>query len=145
MSRLLTTTELIRALSLRDLTVPSAVPLSMQVLLAEIHAALPCPVRSLRASPIVSIADNYDRLGYPPDGAARDARYTRYVCDTALLRSQTSAMIPPLLEVAEDDVILSCAGLEYRRDVIARLHVGAPQQVDLWRIARVPLGRDDLH
>jgi len=144
MSRLLTTTELIRALSLRDLTDPAAGPHAMQVLLAEIHAALPCPVRSHRASPIVSIADNYDRLGYPPDGAARDARYTRYVCDTALLRSQTSAMIPPLLEVAEDDVILSCAGLVYRRDVIDRLHVGEPHQVDLWRIARVPLGREDL-
>lgn len=145
MSRLLTTTELIRALSLRDLTDPTAGPHAMQLLLAEIHAALPGPVRTHRASPIVSIADNYDRLGYPEGGAARDARYTRYVCDTALLRSQTSAMIPPLLDAVEHDVILSCAGLVYRRDVIDRLHVGEPHQVDLWRIASEPLGHDDLH
>jgi phenylalanyl-tRNA synthetase alpha chain len=140
MSRLLTTTELIRALSLRDLTDPAAGPHAMQLLLAEIHAALPVPVHVHRASPIVSIADNYDRLGYPKGGAARDERYTRYVCDTALLRSQTSAMIPPLLDRdLGDDVVLSCVGLVYRRDVIDRLHVGEPHQVDLWRIARAPL------
>jgi len=143
--RSLSTTELIRALSLRDLTDPAAGPHAMQLLLAEIHAALPVPVRVHRASPIVSVADNYDRLGYPAGGAARDARYTRYVCDTALLRSQTSAMIPPLLAgPLGDDEILSCAGLVYRRDVIDRLHVGEPHQVDLWRVARAPLGLADL-
>lgn len=145
MSRLLTTTELIRALSLRDLTDPAAGPHAMQLLLAEIHAALPVTVHVHRASPIVSIADNYDRLGYPKGGAARDERYTRYVCDTALLRSQTSAMIPPLLESElGDDVVLSCVGLVYRRDVIDRLHVGEPHQVDLWRIARVPLALEPM-
>ncbi len=143
MSRSLTPTDVIRALSLRDLTDPAAGPHAMQLLLAEIQAALPAPVRVHRASPIVSIADNYDRLGYPPDGAARDARYTRYVCDTALLRTQTSAMLPPLLAALpehEDDVVLACVGLVYRRDVIDRLHVGEPHQADLWRIARRPLG-----
>ncbi|HEY5945384.1 MAG TPA: hypothetical protein VIV40_07830 [Kofleriaceae bacterium] len=139
----LSATELLRALSLRDLTDPAAGPHAMQLLLAAIHAALPAPVLVHRAPPIVSIADNYDRLGYPPDGAARDARYTRYVCDTALLRTQTSAMIPPLLASLAasppDDVVVSCAGLVYRRDVIDRLHVGEPHQVDLWRISRDPL------
>lgn len=144
--RSLSASELIRALSLRDLTDPAAGPHAMQLLLAEIHAALPVPVRVHRASPIVSIADNYDRLGYPAGGAARDERYTRYVCDTALLRSQTSAMIPPLLiGPLADDEILSCAGLVYRRDVIDRLHVGEPHQVDLWRVARTPLGLAELH
>lgn len=140
--------ELIRALSLRDLTDPAAGPHAMQVLLAEIYAALPSPVYEHRASPIVSIADNYDQLGYPPDGAARDARYTRYVCATAMLRTQTSAMIPPLLRAIAppllEDVVLACPGLVYRRDVIDRLHVGEPHQVDLWRIARHALGERDL-
>src|SRR4051812_38722953 len=100
--------ELIRALSLRDLTDPAAGPHAMQLLLAAIYAALPAPVHEHRASPIVSIADNYDRLGYPPGGAARDARYTRYVCATAMLRTQTSAMIPPLLRDIDppDDIVL---------------------------------------
>lgn len=144
----LSTAELLRALALRDLSDPAAGPHAMQLLLAAIHAALPAPVHVHRASPIVSIADNYDALGYPSDGAARDARYTRYVCDTALLRTQTSAMIPPRLRALAaappDDIVLSCPGLVYRRDVIDRLHVGEPHQVDLWRIARHALGEADL-
>jgi len=142
----LSASEVARALALRDLTDPSAGPHAMQVLLDEIYAALGVPVRVHRASPIVSIAANYDHLGYPPDGAARDARYTRYVCDTALLRTQTSAMIPPLLRAhdASEDVVLACPGLVYRRDVIDRLHVGEPHQVDLWRIAQRRLDERDL-
>jgi phenylalanyl-tRNA synthetase alpha chain len=138
--------ELLRALSLRDLTDPAAGPHAMQQLLAAIYAALPAPVHEHRASPIVSIADNYDALGYPPDGAARDGRYTRYVCASAMLRTQTSAMIPPLLRTIAppDDVVLACPGLVYRRDVIDRLHVGEPHQVDLWRIARRGLDERDL-
>lgn len=141
MSTSISTAELLRALTLRDLTDPAHGPHAMQLLLDELHAALPAPVAIHRPSPIVSIADNYDRLGYPADGAARDARYTRYVCEGALLRTQTSASIPPLLRALRDpdDVVLSCPGLVYRRDVIDRLHVGEPHQVDLWRIARHPL------
>lgn len=142
----LTPAEVVRALTLRDLSDTAHGPHAMQLLLAEIHAALPVPITVHRASPIVSVADNYDRLGYPPDGAARDARYTRYVCDAALLRTQTSAMVPPLLrQPLPDDGVLSCAGLVYRRDVIDRHHVGEPHQVDLWRVARRLLDLADLH
>src|SRR5262245_48738582 len=86
-----------RALCLRDLTDPAAGPHAMQRLLEQITRSLEvlwsCPVLLHRESPIVSVEDNYDRLHYPPDGAARDARYTRYVSERALLRTQTSAMI----------------------------------------------------
>jgi len=99
----------------------------------------------------VSVADNYDRLHYPPGGAARDARYTRYLCETALLRTQMSAVIPPSLrELAAEaepptDVLLVCPGLVYRRDCIDRLHTGEPHQLDLWRVRRgTPLGPADL-
>ena len=145
MSTNISLAEIRRALSIRDLSDPTQGPHAMQLLLDAIHAALPVPVEIHRASPIVSVADNYDHLRYPPGGAARDARYSRYVCDGALLRTQTSAMIPPLLaRDLPDDVVLSCPGLVYRRDVIDRLHVGEPHQVDLWRIARRQLTRDDL-
>src|SRR4029079_7247242 len=87
-------------------------------------------------------------LGYPAEGAARDARYTRYVAPDRLLRTQTSAMFPPALRMLAraryDDVLLVCPGLTYRRDSIDRLHVGEPHQLDLWRIVRRPLTRDDL-
>jgi len=136
---------LLRALSVRDLSDPSAGPHAMQALVDDVLAALigawGCTVRRHRASPVVSLADNYDRLHYPPDGAARDARYTRYVCESAVLRTQTSAMIPPLLrglaaEPGAADVLLACPGLVYRRDCIDRLHTGEPHQMDLWRVRR---------
>jgi phenylalanyl-tRNA synthetase alpha chain len=142
-----------RALSIRDLTDPSAGPHAMQHVVEGCTLALSsawgCEARVRRASPIVSIADNYDALRYPRDGVARDARYTRYVCDTALLRTQTSAMVPPLLrELAGApglDVLLACPGLVYRRDRIDRLHTGEPHQLDLWRVRRGrPLARADL-
>jgi phenylalanyl-tRNA synthetase alpha chain len=142
-----------RALSIRDLTDAQQGPHAMQLLIqAAIDAlrdAWKCEVTIDRQSPIVSTSDNYDRLHYPADGAARDVRYTRYVCETALLRTQTSAMIPPLLRriapEPPDDVLLVCPGLVYRRDSIDRLHTGEPHQLDLWRVTRTTaLESDDL-
>jgi phenylalanyl-tRNA synthetase alpha chain len=108
-----------------------------------------CPVIEERADPVVTVADNYDRLLYPPGAAARDARTTRYVAGDQLLRTQTSALIPPLLRrlaaAPPEDVLLSCPGLVWRRDRIDRLHVGEPHQLDLWRIRRgAPLGSVEL-
>lgn len=138
----LTSSELRRVLAIRDLSDPAQGPHCLQLLVDDVVAALTSrwqiSARIHRASPIVSIADNYDCLGYPPDSASRDARYTRYVCETAVLRSQTSAMIPGALLEARphrDDVLLVCPGIVYRRDTIDRLHVGEPHQLDLWRIA----------
>ncbi|BDG02104.1 PheS-related mystery ligase SrmL [Anaeromyxobacter oryzae] len=142
----LTPGALARALAVRDLSDPAQGPHAIQRVLGAaanaLVAAWGCPAIVERASPIVSVADNYDRLGYPAGGAARDARHTRYVSETHLLRSQTSAMIPPLLRrLAADpprDALLVCPGVVYRRDAIDRLHVGEPHQVDLWRIRRGP-------
>jgi phenylalanyl-tRNA synthetase alpha chain len=149
----LTEAALARALALRDLTDPARGRHAMQELLRAVTAALAgrwrCPVLVERRSPVVPVADNYDRLHYPPGGAARDARYTRYVTQDTLLRTQTSALVPPLLRrLAADpprDLLLVCPGLVYRRDVIDRLHTGEPHQVDLWRIRLgPPLGPADL-
>jgi len=144
---------LLRALHLRDLTDPLQGPHAMQHLLADIHICLGkqwgCPRLILRHTPVVAVDDNYDRLGYPPGAAARDARYTRYLSDAYMLRSHMSAQIPGILRgLAPDppqDLLLVCPGLVYRRDTIDRLHVGEPHQLDIWRIARrTRLTRDDL-
>jgi phenylalanyl-tRNA synthetase alpha chain len=140
------------ALSVRDLTDEAQGPHALQHLIHDVLHALrtvwQCDLIVERQSPIVSVADNYDRLHYPPDGAARDARYTRYVCESAVLRTQTSAMIPPALRrmagSPPPDVLLACPGVVYRRDSIDRLHTGEPHQLDLWRIARRPLTTGDL-
>jgi len=155
---LLDAEALARALAVRDLTDPARGPHAMQILLDRVRAALAgrwgCAVRVHRAHPMVTVEDNYDRLRYPAGGAARDARYTRYVTPSTLLRTQTSAMIPPLLrEIAAGiaagsaasgaggpppagDLLLVCPGLVYRRDTIDRLHTGEPHQADLWRLTR---------
>lgn len=141
-----------RLLALRDLTDaalgPHAIQLLIQNALDALRAAWSCPVVVHRAPPLVPTTDNYDDLGYPPDGASRDARYTRYLTPQLLLRTQTSAMIPGALRTIApacyEDVLVVCPGLTYRRDSIDRLHVGEPHQLDLWRIGRHPLTRDDL-
>jgi phenylalanyl-tRNA synthetase alpha chain len=141
-----------RLLALRDLTDAALGPHAMQLLIRHaldaLRAVWNCPVVVHRAPPLVSSTDNYDDLGYPPDGAARDARYTRHLTSELLLRTQTSAMIPRALSMIAparyEDVLIACPGLTYRRDAIDRLHVGEPHQLDLWRIAQRPLTRDDL-
>lgn len=144
---------LARALSIRDLTDPAQGPHSMQHLVGAIVHALEhtwgCTTQVHRASPVVTVADNYDRLHYAPDVGARDARYTRYVSDTRVLRTQTSAMIPPVLRsmvgAPPEDLLIACPGMVYRRDSIDRLHTGEPHQIDLWRVrSGPPLTQGDL-
>ena len=97
---------------------------------------------------------NYEVLGYPAGAPAREARYTRYVDDRRLLRTHMTAMVPEALRRLArpgdaDDVVVACPGLVYRRDVVDRLHVGEPHQLDLWRVRRWQAahhrrpGRDD--
>lgn len=89
---------------------------------------------------MVPVEDNYDNLLIGSDAVARDARYTRYVDDHHLLRSHSSAMVPPALRALADqnvdDVLLVCPGIVYRRDAIDWQYTGTPHQMDLWRIAR---------
>lgn len=143
------------ALSLRDLTDPAQGPHAMQLLVDALRDALvdtwQCSVSHRRDAPIVSVADNYDRLQYPSASIARESRYTRYVSDGVMLRSHTSAMLPSALRAlgrdptSEADVLIVAPGITYRRDSIDRLHTGEPHQLDLWRIRReASLRRDDL-
>ncbi|KZM75808.1 hypothetical protein [Nocardia terpenica] len=150
MSTYLTSAELSRALSVRDLTDPVQGGHALQVLLDAVLAALRAAwpgttVRTVRIPPIVAIADNYDGLGYDPADVTRDARYTRYLSATTMLRSHTTADIPAVLRgysaVPQGDSVdelIVVPGLAYRRDVVDRIHVGEPHQVDLWRLRSVP-------
>ncbi len=55
-----------------------------------------------------------------------------------MLRAHMTAMVPAALRALADvpDVVVACPGLVYRRDVVDRLHVGEPHQLDLWRARR---------
>jgi phenylalanyl-tRNA synthetase alpha chain len=154
-TRLLDADDIRRSLSVRDLTDQAQGPHAMQILLGKVIEALRevwgCEVLIHREGPIVSVEENYDALHYPPEGASREARYTRYLKGRTILRTQTSVMIPGLLRrLAKrrepwSDVLLVCPGLTYRRDAIDRLHTGEPHQVDLWRVKKGPtLSVEDL-
>lgn len=140
----LTSDQLSRALNIRDLTDPAQGEHALQTLLDSVVTALRTEwggtVRYVRNPPIVSVRENYDRLGYGPDDVTRERRYTRYLSPTTMLRSHTSAELPAALEDYVDradtevDELIVAPGLVYRRDAVDRSHVGEPHQVDLWRI-----------
>ncbi len=144
LKRVISDGALRRSLKVRDLSESTEGPHAMQLLLEAGVSALAqlweCPVLVHRDAPVVSVRDNYDRLLYPEEGAARASRYTRYVSQSSMLRTHTSAMIPSLLDrlaaCALDDALLVCPGLVYRRDSIDRWHTSEPHQLDLWRIRK---------
>jgi phenylalanyl-tRNA synthetase alpha chain len=139
-------------LALRDLTDPAAGPHAVQLVVDALERGLAgawgIPVRRDPGPRVVSVRDNYDRLRYDAAAVTRDRRYSRYVDDTDMLRSHTTARIPALVDDLDgtDDVLLSVPGLCYRRDAIGRHHVGEPHQMDLWRVRSVgpPLTDADL-
>ncbi len=118
----------------------------MQDLLSQLTTALTqswgVTSRTVRNSPLVSVSDNYDKLGFAPSTVTRDQRYSRYVSPTVMLRSHTSASVPSLLrnlpQTTAMDELAVMPGLVYRRDAIDRTHVGAPHRADLWRISAAP-------
>jgi phenylalanyl-tRNA synthetase alpha chain len=147
----ITPNELERALALRDLSDPDRGPHAIQLVVDAITEALErawgCPLRIYRGHPVVTVEDNYGVLGYPPDAPAREARYSRYVDSGHMLRAHTTAMVPAALRAHAHapDQVVACPGLVYRRDVVDRLHVGEPHQLDQWRARRgVPLTQADL-
>ncbi len=150
----LTSDELNAALVLRDLSDPAQGPHAIQLVVDQIRTALGhtwpyTEIWTRRDHPVVSLADNYDNLGYAAGAVTREARYTRYASEGEVLRSHTSAMIPPALrELASStasDVLMVCAGICYRRDSVDWQHTGTPHQLDLWRISRnVTLGEPEL-
>lgn len=149
-----TVEELHTTLALRDLADPAQGPHAIQLIVDSVRTALArawpyTEIWTRRDHPVVSLADNYNNLGYAADAVTREAKYTRYVSAGEVLRSHTSAMIPPALrELAgseSSDVLLVCAGICYRRDSVDWQHTGTPHQLDLWRISRnVALGEPEL-
>jgi phenylalanyl-tRNA synthetase alpha chain len=148
-SRVLSPGELRRDLAVPDLTDPAgglhAVQLVVGAAVRALRTAWGVPVRAVRDHPVVSVADNYDVLGFTPSAVARDVRHTRYVSPTTVLRTHTSALIPPALRrlaaeppaVAPPEVLLAAPGIVYRRDCVDRWHAPTPHQLDLWRLRGV--------
>ena len=144
-------------LAIRDLSDPAAGPHAIQLLVTLAASTLATAwgmdpatqVRWCRGPKAVPVADNYDRLRYAPGDVTREARYTRYLDEQTVLRSHSTALVPPALRaLARDDpaqdVLLVCPAMVYRRDAIDWQHTGTPHQLDLWRISRGRLAAADL-
>ena len=149
--------QLQTTLATRDLSDPGEGQHAIQILtdraVEALSRAWSCEVRWCPGPKVVPVADNYDRLGYAADAITREARYTRYVSTEEMLRSHSSAMVPPALrrlaqdQLARDpgdDVLLVCPGMVYRRDAIDWQHSGTPHQLDLWRITRQAMTDADM-
>jgi phenylalanyl-tRNA synthetase alpha chain len=145
--------QLARDIALRDLTDASRGAHAIQALVDIAAGALTgtwgCSYeRRPSGDRVVTIADNYNHLGFTAEAVTRDSRYTRYVDEQHMLRSHASALVPAALralaEDPTDDVLLVCPGIVYRRDAIDRLHTGTPHQLDLWRVSRRPFNTADL-
>jgi len=144
------------ALQTRDLADPAQGRHGMQLLVTAVSNASSArwdvPAEIGYDHPVTTVTDNYDNLGYAPDAITRDQRYTRYLDSTRLLRTHTSAGIPPRLRrlamqpEPPSRTLLVLPGICYRRDSIDRWHSATPHQLDLWLVrndARTTM--DDLH
>ena len=148
----LTKEQLEKDLNIRDLSDHTQGPHAMQTLMNEVLDALAkywnCPVTIYRESPIVSVEDNYDRLGIDKESVLRSEVYTRYVDDNHVLRTMASTMVPRGLQSIKDDIkpnrLLACVGLVYRRDQIDRIHSGVHHQLDLWYTSETPVAEEDM-
>lgn len=95
---------------------------------------------------VVSIVDNYTALGYMESEVTLSERYTKYISETLILRTQMSSAIPPLLRTYDHsgDKLYLCPGIVYRRDVRDKTHVGEPHQMDVWLLTKSQKTREDL-
>lgn len=149
----ITQQNLISSIEVNDLTNSlngnHSIQLTMNRIIQSLKTSLMTDVQIHRRSQIVNLKDNYDYLSYPENGAARDSKYTKYITDNLILRTQTSSMIPSILKDLnisgiDKDTLIACPGIVYRRDVIDKLHVPNPHQLDLWILSKNPKYKNDL-
>ena len=94
-------------------------------------------VRVIRGDAVVEAKDNFDSLLFSPGNPGRSSTYTRYTDENHVLRTHTSALIPPTFKKLEKGIDYSTfvlPGLVYRRDVIDPRHLDAFHQIDIWTL-----------
>ena len=139
--------ELNKSLQVTDLTLDSnhAIGIITNEIIKSLNDKYNISPTIIKDSPIVNSKDNYDNLYYPQDTITKSSRYTRWINDTTLLRTQMTSSIPPALKSITKDTLLVCPGIVYRRDVVDKTHVGEPHQMDIWRITKdIVYTREDL-
>lgn len=94
--------------------------------------------------PVVSVDENFDSLGFPPDHPGRARSDTYYINESTLLRTHTSAHEAAIFRANASDGYLISADV-YRRDEVDRSHYPVFHQMEgarVWDRARVGPGGD---
>lgn len=109
-----------------------------------IESVFPAPTYKYYNSfhPVVSVHENFDSLGFPPDHPGRARSDTYYINESTLLRTHTSAHEAAIFRANESDGYLISADV-YRRDEVDRSHYPAFHQMEgarLWDRSKVPGG-----
>lgn len=141
-------------LAITDLTAapePHAVKMIYEKIEAYIRATHPgSQIIVHRASPIVTVKDNYDNLLIAPDNISRSSTYTHYVDANHVLLTHDTAYIPGILRrlAKRDDwtdVIILTPALVHRRDVSDKKHLSAIHMLGIWRVVKHrQIDRSDL-
>lgn len=92
--------------------------------------------------PVVSVQENFDSLGFPPDHPGRARSDTYYINESTLLRTHTSAHEAAIFKANKSHGYLISADV-YRRDEVDRSHYPVFHQMEgarLWDRSKVPGG-----
>lgn len=146
--------QLQKYLSIQDLTLgdqPHAVKSLYQKIERRVRELHPnSEILVYRASPVVTVADNYDNLLIAKDNISRSSTYTHYIDQEHILLTHDTAHIPGVLRrLAErddwQDVVILTPALVYRRDVADKKHLSAIHMLGIWRVTKKEkLVRQDL-
>jgi phenylalanyl-tRNA synthetase alpha chain len=142
--------QLQKSLSIEDLSAKEGHVLNILVnkIKTALYSKYGIEAKLEKGNPVVKKSDNFSRLGYKDNEVSMGERYTRYVDDENILRTQMTSLIPNLLteysKNPKDESLWICPGLVYRRDVIDKTHVGEPHQMDIWYLKKGKTNRTDL-
>lgn len=109
-----------------------------------IESRFPAPVYKHHTtfSPVVTVAQNFDSLGFPADHPGRSRTDTYYINQTTVLRTHTSAHQADTFRANQSEGYTISADV-YRRDAIDRSHYPIFHQMEgarMWDRAKVPRG-----
>lgn len=141
----ITKQQLDHYLAIPDLTVgsePHAVKLLYQKIEDYIRTTHPkSEIIVYRASPIVTVADNYDNLLIAKDNISRSSTYTHYVDQEHILLTHDTAHIPGILRDLGrrddwEDVVILTPAVVHRRDVTDKKHLSSIHMLGIWRVTK---------
>lgn len=92
--------------------------------------------------PVVSVQENFDSLGFPPDHPGRARSDTYYINESTLLRTHTSAHEEAIFKANQSNGYLISADV-YRRDEVDRSHYPVFHQMEgarIWDRTQSPNG-----